>query len=98
VTKLHPTADPTTPSSAVSSAVRIEPFAVSVAEACRISGISRSELYRRLAANKIKAVKCGTRTLILLDSLRQHLGSLPTAKFARRRDTGMPVVTPGEGV
>jgi excisionase family DNA binding protein len=58
-----------------------EPVAGSVAEACRISGLSRSELYRRLRAKKIDAVKSGTRTLIVMESLRRHIASLPPAKF-----------------
>jgi len=43
--------------------------------------MSRSELYRRLAAGQIQAIKSGVRTLILLDSLQEHLASLPPAKF-----------------
>ena len=38
---------------------RPEPIAVPVLEAVRLSGISRSELYRRLAAGDIRAVKSG---------------------------------------
>jgi len=46
-----------------------------------MSGLSRSELYRRLAAGDIRAVKAGRRTLILVDSLRDHVVSLPAAAF-----------------
>ena len=53
-------------------------------EACRISGISRSELYRRMAAGQIQAVKSGRTTLVLIDSLRTHLASLPPATFRQR--------------
>jgi excisionase family DNA binding protein len=59
----------------------IEPIAAPIPEASRISGLSRSEIYRRLAAGDIRAVKSGSRTLILLDSLREHLASLPAATF-----------------
>jgi hypothetical protein len=59
----------------------VPPFAVSIADARRISGLSRSELYRRLAAGKISAVKGGSRTLVILDSLLRHLRSLPAATF-----------------
>ena len=59
----------------------VEPLTVNIAEACRITGISRSELYRRLAAEQVRAIKSGARTLILMDSLRQHLASLPYATF-----------------
>lgn len=57
------------------------PINVSVAEAVRISGLSRSEVYRRLAAKDLEAVKCGKRTLITMDSLRNYLAKLPKATF-----------------
>jgi hypothetical protein len=60
---------------------KVDPLLVSIADARTISGLSRSELYRRLAAGKIRAVKCGSRTLIVLESLIEHLKSLPTATF-----------------
>ena len=59
----------------------LEPIAAAIPEACRISGLSRSEIYRRLATGDIRAVKSGARTLILVDSLRAHLASLPVATF-----------------
>jgi hypothetical protein len=58
-----------------------EALAVSVTEATRITGISRSELYRRLATEQVSAIKSGKRTLILMESLRRHLASLPPATF-----------------
>jgi hypothetical protein len=61
----------------------IEPVAISITDAILVSSVSRSELYRLLGAQKIQAVKCGTRTLILVDSLRQYLSTLPPAKFGK---------------
>jgi len=49
--------------------------------AARAAGISRSYLYLRLAAGDIRAVKCGARTLVLADSLRAFVASLPAAEF-----------------
>jgi hypothetical protein len=63
------------------------PLAYEIREASRISGLSRSELYRRLAAGDIQAVKNGRRTLILMDSLRTYLASLPPAKFRAPKQT-----------
>jgi excisionase family DNA binding protein len=60
---------------------RISPLALTIPEAVRVSGLSRSELYRRLADGKVRAVKSGARTLILMESLRAHLASLPPASF-----------------
>ena len=59
----------------------MEPLAAPIPDACRISGLSRSEIYRRLVTGDIRAVKSGSRTLILMDSLRAHLASLPLATF-----------------
>ena len=64
---------------------QLRPVTVSIAEVRRISGCSRSEIYRQLAAGKIKAVKAGSRTLILLDSLIDHLETLPAATFRSPR-------------
>ncbi len=45
-------------------------IAAAIPDACHISGLSRREIYRRLATGDIRAVKSGARTLILMDSLR----------------------------
>jgi hypothetical protein len=63
----------------------VERLAVSIPDATIISGLSRSEIYRQLAAGDIRAVKAGARTLILMDSLRAHLASLPPATFRTKR-------------
>ena len=54
---------------------------LSVANAVKTSGLSRSELYRQLAASTIKAVKIRTRTLILMDSLTAFIASMKPATF-----------------
>ena len=58
-----------------------EPMAITITDACRISGLSRSEIYRQLNADQIHAIKSGVRTLVLTESLRRHLESLPRARF-----------------
>jgi excisionase family DNA binding protein len=63
----------------------MEPLAAPIPDACHISGLSRSEIYRRLAAGDIRAVKSGSRTLILIDSLRAYMASLPLATFRAPR-------------
>jgi excisionase family DNA binding protein len=67
------------------SAPFMEVLAASIGDACRVSGLSRSEIYRRLASGDIRAVKSGSRTLILMDSLRAHLMRLPPATFRTRK-------------
>jgi hypothetical protein len=58
-----------------------ERIAAPIPDACLMSGLSRSAIYRGLAADQIRAIKSGSRTLILLDSLREHLANLPAATF-----------------
>jgi excisionase family DNA binding protein len=53
-----------------------------VPEACAIGGFSRSELYRRLAAGDLEAVKLGRATRITAESLRRMVARLPRATFA----------------
>jgi len=62
-----------------------EPLAVAIPDATRISGLSRSEVYRCLGDGRLRAVKSGARTLILMDSLKAHLASLPAATFRSRQ-------------
>ncbi|MCB5945928.1 helix-turn-helix domain-containing protein, partial [Acidocella sp. KAb 2-4] len=52
-----------------------------IPNAVAFSGLSRSEVYRLLAAGKLRAVKSNKRTLIRMDSLRAYLDSLPAATF-----------------
>ena len=55
------------------------PFALSVNEAIKFSGIGRTKFYELLANKKIPARKCGRRTLILRSELEEALKSLPLA-------------------
>jgi hypothetical protein len=64
----------------------VDPIAMSLSRATLVSGLSRSELYRRLAAGDLRAVKAGKRTLILADSLHTFLAKLPPATFRAPRD------------
>ncbi len=52
---------------------------LSIAEACAMAGIGRTKIYEAMATGSLKARKCGKRTLILRDDLRQFLTSLPSA-------------------
>jgi len=46
---------------------------VSVMEACRRSGLSRSYLYQEIAAHRIPSITKGKRRLILLSGLKDYL-------------------------
>jgi len=52
-------------------------LALSITEACARSSIGRTTFYKLLKGGQIPAHKCGRRTIILPDELRQALESLP---------------------
>ena len=54
------------------------PIAVTIPEAVRLSGISRSGIYEALKRRSIPALKSGRRTLIPYADLQAYLASLPT--------------------
>jgi len=51
--------------------------ALRVSEACSALAISRSKLYLELAAGRLRAVKCGRRTLIPATEIKAWLDGLP---------------------
>lgn len=53
------------------------PIAVSIAQACQISGLSRASLYREISGGRLPTRKLGTRTLIIVEELRSFLTALP---------------------
>jgi len=57
---------------------------LTIPEAVRISGVSRSALYVEIAEGRLKARKLGRRTLILREDLEGFLKALPTAVNAVR--------------
>ena len=61
----------------------LEPLAVTVKEAARISGKGRTKIYEALREGKLHAVKDGERTLIIFPSLRAYVASLPPATFRK---------------
>lgn len=61
------------------------PLGVKPIEAGRLIGESRNTVYRLLAAGKLQAVKRGTSTLVLMDSIRTHMARLPPATFGADR-------------
>ena len=52
---------------------------LSIAEAYAITGIRRTKMYEAITEGSLKARKCGKRTLVLRDDLRDFLASLPGA-------------------
>ena len=54
-----------------------EPLAVGILEGAHIIGVKRSTMYREINAGRIKALKLGKRTVILMATLQAYLDSLP---------------------
>jgi excisionase family DNA binding protein len=54
-----------------------KPIAVTIPEAVKLSGISRTALYEALKKQRITARKAGRRTLIQYAELEAYLASLP---------------------
>lgn len=57
----------------------IEPLAVRLDEATRISDLSRSDLYRRASRGELTFLKAGSRVLVEMTSLRAAVAALPRA-------------------
>jgi excisionase family DNA binding protein len=52
--------------------------AYSVPQICELAGVGRTHLYAQIKEGKLKALKCGRRTIVLDEELRRWLGALPT--------------------
>jgi excisionase family DNA binding protein len=59
--------------------IQMQREGLSVAEACAVAGIGRTKLYQAISDGNLKARKCGKRTLVLRDDLRDFLAELPSA-------------------
>lgn len=57
-------------------------IAVTIAEACELSGLSRGTFYNLFHSGSITPRKCGKRTLILVKDLESYLENLPTLEAA----------------
>jgi hypothetical protein len=60
-------------------AVVNEPMAVRLSEAIRLSGLSRSRLYRLASSGEVVFLKCGNRTMVDFPSLKAAVAALPRA-------------------
>jgi len=67
------------------------PVSVTIPDACKLIGISRSSLYEALADGKLHAVKFGNRTLIPYEELRRCIAALPEWQPECQRATGTGV-------
>ena len=64
------------------SKMEVEPILCSVPQGCQMLGIGTQGLYDLLGAGLIKGVKRGTRTLLVVESLKEYAAKLPAATVA----------------
>ena len=57
-------------------------LAYTINEACEVSGIGRTSIYKLIKQKKLTPRKRGSRTLILAEELRTCLESLPVAEMS----------------
>lgn len=60
----------------------MKPHAMTIREACSHYGCGRSKFYELISTKKIEAVKLGTKTLILVDSVERYFATLPRLNAA----------------
>ncbi len=52
---------------------------------CEVAHIGRTKVYEEIKARRLRAVKCGGRTIILDDDAKSYLSSLPPARTGQGR-------------
>lgn len=60
----------------MNDAPTIAPLATGVDGACRALGIGKTKLYEEIAAGRLRAKKCGTKTLLPTDQFATWLAAL----------------------
>ena len=55
-------------------------LAITIVEAARRSGLSRSSIYQAIGRGELRLKKSGRRSLILTDDLKAWVAALPDAK------------------
>jgi hypothetical protein len=59
----------------------LEPLAISIPQTSQITSESRSQVYDRIARGEYQAVKSGSRTLVIYESVKRRIASLPRARI-----------------
>jgi excisionase family DNA binding protein len=61
----------------------MEQLALTIDEAAKAGGPRRAKLYDEIRKGRLRAIKIGRSTRILVDDFRKYLASLPTISPAR---------------
>jgi hypothetical protein len=65
--------------------MEVEPILCSVPQGCQMIGIGTQGMYHLIGAGDVEAVKRGTRTLLVVESLKNYAKKLPAAVIAPPR-------------
>jgi hypothetical protein len=68
-----------------------DPLAVTIKTAQKLTGECRTTVYGLIGTGEYEAVKAGSRTLILFESIKRRLAKLPPAKIKAPRPRTPPV-------
>jgi excisionase family DNA binding protein len=66
------------------NATKLEPLAVTVKEAGRLTGLGHTTLYRLIGEGKLRTTKVGARTLVMFPSIKALLENAPAASSKGR--------------
>ena len=58
-----------------------QPILVTVDRVADLIGKCRRSVYQLIASDKLEAVKAGRNTLVVFDSVKRYVDSLPPARF-----------------
>jgi hypothetical protein len=67
------------------SKMEVEPILCSIPQGCQMLSIGTQGMYDLIGAGLVKAVKRGTRTLLVVESLKAYAKTLPRATVAPPR-------------
>jgi hypothetical protein len=67
------------------SKMEVEPILCSVPQGCQMLGVGTQAMYDLIGSDLVKAVKHGTRTLLVVASLKEYAATLPRAVIAPPR-------------
>ena len=59
-------------------------IAISIVEAAKRAGVSRSSIYQAIGRGELKIRKNGRRSLILVDELKEWVAALPVANVSKQ--------------
>jgi hypothetical protein len=67
------------------SKMEVDPILCSVPQGCQMLSIGTQGMYDLIGAGQVEAVKRGTRTLLVVESLKAYAKALPRATVAAPR-------------